>query len=579
MITVQFTGRNAKPNPVHIGVEGDHLAESIEFGLPTITAGQTVYLHVISKSGQADIITLVDNTLDVTSPLTVSGNLTAFIRIAGANGELWHSNPIYLRVSDLPGVDESIEQIYPTAVQQMLTEMQKHDVAMDEQETSIDGKVTAAQTAQTGAEAAQGIAEQKAILASDKATEAAGSAGMANADREIVEGVKGEVLAVLESEEDREIAEEDRNTSEIERKAAEVLRELAKAQTLADLEGEYAPALSAVVGQLAAIATEFDEVIANATVDSEVINARNSDVKGKTFTNLDNRLEEIEMDDYFPATNLVTNGDFSNGTTGWNTVLGTISIDAGACKFVASDVANARIYKIIGTIIGNKYYVRADVKRSNGNSVSLSVGDTPAIFNSLVANSYNKLSAVVIPVATTSYSINFFNTTVGEEIYIDNEFALNLTVIFGAGNEPTAAQMDRLLARFPNSWFDGTANLFNAKAAVNEMKRLDDAKANVAQEAWITPTLVNGWVEDGARVCRYKKDNCGTIHIKGWVSGGTVGQNIFTLPAGYRPLANRGFAVWAEVGYGRVFIASNGSVTAFAPTTTTGLYIDLMFTP
>lgn len=48
--------------------------------------------------------------------------------------------------------------------------------------------------------------------------------------------------------------------------------------------------------QLAQIETEFQQAVGAITADSEVVLARNSAVKGKTFTTLDPRLEEIEND-------------------------------------------------------------------------------------------------------------------------------------------------------------------------------------------------------------------------------------------------------------------------------------------
>ena len=45
---------------------------------------------------------------------------------------------------------------------------------------------------------------------------------------------------------------------------------------------------------MADIAQEFEDVIANATVDSEVINARNSGIKGVVYPTLDARLEAAE---------------------------------------------------------------------------------------------------------------------------------------------------------------------------------------------------------------------------------------------------------------------------------------------
>ena len=61
-----------------------------------------------------------------------------------------------------------------------------------------------------------------------------------------------------------------------------------------NLEAEYAEDLTQVKSHLAESTTLLNQAIANVTVDSEVITARNSGVKNKTFIVLDERLEEIE---------------------------------------------------------------------------------------------------------------------------------------------------------------------------------------------------------------------------------------------------------------------------------------------
>lgn len=61
-------------------------------------------------------------------------------------------------------------------------------------------------------------------------------------------------------------------------------------------------------------------------------------------------------------------------------------------------------------------------------------------------------------------------------------------------------------------------------------------KANIAQEAWIVPTLLNSWVNnsDGESPVGYFKDTFGIVHLRGCLKGGT-GGTIFILPTGYRP--------------------------------------------
>jgi hypothetical protein len=147
-----------------------------------------------------------------------------------------------------------------------------------------------------------------------------------------------------------------------------------------------------------------------------------------------------------------------------------------------------------------------------------------------------------------------------DKFYVDNVLALDLTAIFGSGNEPTLAEMDRMLAKFPNSWFDGTVNPL---LSVPELLiYANKNKANIAQEDWITPTLVNGWANTSAR---YYKDNFGIVRLKGSVANGTTtgGTILFNLPAGYRTLVHSRF----PVADGKVSIEGNGDVK----TLTTGL--------
>ena len=66
---------------------------------------------------------------------------------------------------------------------------------------------------------------------------------------------------------------------------------------------------------------------------------------------------------------------------------------------------------------------------------------------------------------------------------------------------------------------------------------LDAKKANNVQEAWISPTLLNGWITGDTAFfapIQYKKDNFGFVHLRGGIANG-VNKDICTLPVGYRP--------------------------------------------
>ena len=79
--------------------------------------------------------------------------------------------------------------------------------------------------------------------------------------------------------------------------------------------------------------------------------------------------------------------------------------------------------------------------------------------------------------------------------------------------------------------------------------------------SWNAPSLTNGsnfgapYLASG-----YRKVN-GRVYLRGCVNGLTVGQAIFTLPAGYRPSGSAVFPVSSNSSFGYVTIASTGVVT------------------
>ncbi|WP_164827786.1 hypothetical protein [Paenibacillus ehimensis] len=95
---------------------------------------------------------------------------------------------------------------------------------------------------------------------------------------------------------------------------------------------------------------------------------------------------------------------------------------------------------------------------------------------------------------------------------------------------------------------------------------LEGMHAQNMKGQWISPTLVNGWLEyaDGYDTVRYIKDGFGVVHLKGLLKNGTLGAVIFTLPPGYRPKATKIFMTISDTNgsalIGRVDITANGDV-------------------
>jgi hypothetical protein len=80
--------------------------------------------------------------------------------------------------------------------------------------------------------------------------------------------------------------------------------------------------------------------------------------------------------------------------------------------------------------------------------------------------------------------------------------------------------------------------------------------------AWTAPTLLNSWVNYGDvwSTAGYYKDENGRVHLKGLVKNGTIDQNIFVLPAGFRPSKYLLFPVQTVDTIGRCNIKSDGGV-------------------
>lgn len=86
----------------------------------------------------------------------------------------------------------------------------------------------------------------------------------------------------------------------------------------------------------------------------------------------------------------------------------------------------------------------------------------------------------------------------------------------------------------------------------------------ITQTSWTAPSLLNSWANYGGAYnsAGYFKDSLGIVHLRGLVKDGTIGQSIFTLPAGYRPTANEVLVTISNGAIGRIDIAADGNVYA-----------------
>ena len=259
--------------------------------------------------------------------------------------------------------------------------------------------------------------------------------------------------------------------------------------------------------------------------------------------------------DKLMATNLITNGDFSNGINNWQVVNGTSVITSPKVR-VTSNVIGSNSYRVrtnvgmFNLIPNNKYYLKFDFDTNVDTTITQQVVFV-GVTNQNIHESPTKLNAI-----RTVFTNLYANTQLQIILYgvlttsmwfdVSNFSLINLTTIFGAGKEPTALEMDNLLANFPNSWFDGTQELINYGNLVARVVNL---------RPFITPTLLNS----RTGTLQYTIRN-NMVVFKGTASGGSLNTNIMVLPAGYRPAQTLTFPISANGAFGVITIATNGEV-------------------
>ena len=89
------------------------------------------------------------------------------------------------------------------------------------------------------------------------------------------------------------------------------------------------------------------------------------------YSNTDATIDNISVR---ATTELITNGDFSNGTTGWNTHLGSSSVVSGTARLDANNTTDSNFTTSITCVVGETYVLSADAYRVSGdNSFGIAV--------------------------------------------------------------------------------------------------------------------------------------------------------------------------------------------------------------
>ncbi len=229
-------------------------------------------------------------------------------------------------------------------------------------------------------------------------------------------------------------------------------------------------------------------------------------------------------DVYFPATNIIPNGDFSNGLVGYSMYGGTGKIEANTLKILGNGTLGA-----VGTYTSNEsslvvssndllyFKVRIRVTNdqckyiriylSNGSN-TVDVGSTEELIPKPLKNTWYDISeTVTIPDILTGENVKVFilayysDKTVanGMQTEIWRPLGINLTKTFGKGLEPKTKEVENYLSQHSHRWFPGqnlrfvsAKRLYADILTRNESKKEDKEDGVVVDDfdssEWITNT-------------------------------------------------------------------------------------------
>lgn len=199
----------------------------------------------------------------------------------------------------------------------------------------------------------------------------------------------------------------------------------------------------------------------------------------------------IDVTGFF-ATNIIKNGDFIYNTSfeNWVGRYTTFIEENGMAKGITQDgQASGRINQSFNGFASHKYYIGlyAEIPdTSKFSEVKLDIaaeqtGDSNTVLFPVTQEFANgkRVSAILngFVDGTNWFRISFIksNTTEsGTIFYIDKALIIDLTEAYGLGNEPSLYEMDSLLSKYPNSWFDTKGVVLGMRELYENMADKDD---------------------------------------------------------------------------------------------------------
>lgn len=188
------------------------------------------------------------------------------------------------------------------------------------------------------------------------------------------------------------------------------------------------------------------------------------------------------------ATNLVSNGDFRYGTTGWSAG-GGVGCAVSALNNILRVIPSGTTYNFgyavqtMNFVIGRTYYYRAKLVADQAGASSMSIytdtGNAIGVTNPVQGFVYKPSKIFTYTGALNQVRAYLYYDTkeniVGKTMSIQEYIAIDLTATFGAGKEPNLATCDRVFADYFNGSKSITQLRSVGKNLVDKSKFTDNA--------------------------------------------------------------------------------------------------------
>lgn len=181
---------------------------------------------------------------------------------------------------------------------------------------------------------------------------------------------------------------------------------------------------------------------------------------------------------------LVQNGNFANGTTNWQTVNGSAEVSSGVLTFTCTSAnTNSSIRQNNDSKYKNthKFFVSGMVKPSVTRSVSIYLSGHWITAQNVDANIWHNIKGIVNGTGSNGeFGVYPFPATpaVNDTCDIKNINVIDLTKMFGAGNEPST--VEEFEALYPLDYYD-----YNAGTLINNnTSAIETTGFNQWDEEW-----------------------------------------------------------------------------------------------